>query len=395
MSSGLELDIASNVFGEFFKKAREYGSIRITPLANVDSIIASSILFKVLYENGFNVVVSLKPVLDYSEPTIFIDLDLCREDTLCLSILHSTSSTNTSSNKIVSPYSLSALVVKAIEKHWVIDSIDKVIALVGGVYRGLDLNKEGFKGLEASIVEELGREGRIVSDIGFRFWGWKRCSLVDSLVYTLRPYIPGVTGFRDRVYGLLEKIGVKEPDSISSGELISNPQLLKKLASEILGRLRSSSRRNRSPVEVIGRQYFTEIAGRYTSLLDLCIFYETLLSMGFNEAVSLVYSLYDTFYLEVLFYRFEDLLEKIVSEIASNIEQYRVYGGECVMEKGLLVRPDIYSRILRELGVLGDKPVYMKDSSGRLYTSLAEYIRVNARIDYSIVDENQFIEITR
>ncbi len=390
----ISIDVVSREFSEFIKSVKDYGFIRITPLVNVDAIIASSILLKTLYENGFNVAVSFKPYIGVKEPAIYLDLDLCKPDTPCLSILYGIGSIKSDglSKTIYTPYSLSATVAKTIEKIWVIDAIDKSISIVGGIYRNLDLNKEGFKGLESTIVKELGKSGRIVSEVGFRFWGWKRHKLLHSLAYTLKPYIPGLTSSLDKVREVLTKIGVGKPDECSSGDILANSQLLKKLASEIISLLRSGSKKSRNPAEVIGRLYFIKLGDEYVSSLDLYSMYEVLSVLDTDYIVNLIYGLQDSFYLENMMYLYESIIDKVVEEIAYNVEFYRTRGGPCIIESRFVKRPDVYTRIFDELGVLGDKVVCMK-SGDRLYTSLSELLRTSSKIDYNAVDDKQFIEM--
>lgn len=379
-------------FGDFLRDSKKYGFIRIVPLIGVDSIIASSIALKLFGDNGYDTVLSLRLHGEVDEPTLFIDLKPVKCDAPCLSIIYAPGEQGIDGGDkkiIYTDSSISATLVKTMENYWIVESIEKVLALVGGIERGRDQSRDGFMGLEKEIANELINSKNLIVDAGLRLWGWKRRNLIDMLSITYSPYIPGITGYRDRAYSMVSKLGFKEPEKVGAGDLISDPRCIKDLVQELLSILRNISKRMRSPIEVLGRIYFTTILDREIDLMELYGLYLTILSLGGDALINLFYLPQDIVLLEQLLYLYEKYINSVVREIAENIQMYIANNGLPYINAGLVKRPEAYLKILSELGLLPSYPIKMMSQDGYLYTSYSEVIRTN--IEYEKLLPEQLV----
>ncbi len=391
-----DVDAVNRLFSSFITRAKREGIIRIIPLVSVDNIIAASILNKVLTENGFEVVISLKPSIVVNEPTIFLDLDYCSNEQ-CMSIVYDKKTSGLSienENTILTNSSISATIAEIVEYYWVTDFTDKGLAIIGGIDRNLDLNKNGFMGLEAKLVADLDKSNKVFSEIGFRLWGWKRRKLIEILAYTLSPYLPGITGSIDKAVEFLQRLGVKDPFSMSSGDIVTDTKLLKLLAEKLITLIKSSSFRERSPIEIIGKLYFIDIFGKIVDLLDLYGMYLVLMSLVGDYLINLFYLPYDTGLIDRVYGFYERIIEDVVKEVSEHIELYRLNKKLPYINAGIIKRPEVYVRILNELGLLDEKdPVYMRDG-GKYYTVLSEFKRTNKKIVFEEISDEQVIEVS-
>ncbi len=380
-------------FGDFLRESKKYGFIRVIPLLGIDSIIASSIALKLFGDNGYDTALSLKPYEEVNEPTLFIDLKPVKCNAPCLSIIYISGEqgvVDEGDKKIIyTDSSVSATLVKTMENYWIVESIEKVLALVGGIERGRDQSREGFIGLEKEIVNELINSKNLIVDAGLRLWGWKRRTLIDMLSITYSPYIPSITGYRDKAYDLISKLGFKEPEKVTAGDLISDPKYIKDLVQELLSILKSVSKRARNPIEVLGRVYFTTLLGHEIDLMDLYGLYLTMLSLGGDALINLFYLPQDIILLEQLLYLYEKYIGDVVKEITENIQTYIINNGLPYINAGIVKRPEVYLKILSELGLLPQHPVKLMSKDGYLYTSYSEILRTN--IEYERLLPEQLV----
>ncbi len=382
---------SSKVFGDFIRESKSYRFVRVVPLLCVDSIIASSIAIKLFGDNGFDTALSLNPYSGADEPTLFIDLVPSKCNAPCLSIIHSPGKHGVkeiNGGKVIyTDSSISATLVKILENYWIIESIEKVLALIGGIERGRDQSKEGFIGIEGEIVDELVKTKNLIIDAGLRLWGWKRRPLVEMLSITYSPYIPGITGYRDKAYELISKLGFTDPEKVTAGDLITDPKYIKDLVQELLLILRNNSRRDRSPMEILGRIYYTTLLGHEMDLMDLYGLYLTIWGLGGDALINLFYIPQETIILEQLLYLYEKNIKEVAKEITENIQQYIVNNGLPYISTGLIKRPEIYLKILSELGMIPSQPFKLMDENGIIYTSYSEILRTKASYEKILDDQ--------
>ncbi len=367
--------------------AREYGFLRIVPLTDIDSLIAASILARNLGEHDIHTVINLdvKTCLETDEPTILLNIPKpSQAKKWCQELVWDKQDS-----------SLSSYIVTGLENYWIVSDYDKILAILAGIYKERDLGKEGFQGTEKKFLQELIDNDKAEIDFGFRFWGWRKRSLVEMITRTLIPFLPGLTGERDQVLAFLKKLfNTENAESLNSSSIFleEEPERAKKFAAALYEALEiDENTRKTILLKLIGFTYYFYIGDtRLESFetLGSLIIYESLeqgsvnllsnLSLDPNILYNII-SLYD-YYIDML-----------ANEISHGI---RLWLSGRSIDTDRIERPDIYVDILRSLGLLNQKPVSII-SNGRNITVLRELLRVGKDIEHSlsVCDELQLCEI--
>lgn len=367
--------------------AREYGFLRIVPLTDIDSLIATSILARNLGEHDIHTVINLdvKTCLETDEPTILLNIPRpSQAKKWCQELVWDKQDS-----------SLSSYIVTGLENYWIVSDYDKILAILAGIYKERDLGKEGFQGTEKKFLQELIDNDKAEIDFGFRFWGWRKRSLVEMITRTLIPFLPGLTGERDQVLAFLKKLfNTENVESLNSSSIFleEEPERAKKFAAALYEALEiDENTRKTILLKLIGFTYFFYIGDtRLESFetLGSLIIYESLeqgsvnllsnLSLDPNILYNII-SLYD-YYIDML-----------ANEISHGI---RLWLSGRSINTDRIERPDIYIDILRSLGLLNQKPVSII-SNGRNITVLRELLRVGKDIEHALsaCDELQLCEI--
>ncbi len=367
--------------------AREYGFLRIVPLTDTDSLIAASILARNLGEHDIHTVINLdvKTCLETDEPTILLNIPKpSQAKKWCQELVWDKQDS-----------SLSSYIVTGLENYWIVSDYDKILAILAGIYKERDLGKEGFQGTEKRFLQELIDNDKAEIDFGFRFWGWRKRSLVEMITRTLIPFLPGLTGERDQVLAFLKKLfNTENVESLNSSSIFleEEPERAKKFAAALYEALEiDENTRKTILLKLIGFTYYFYIGDtRLESFetLGSLIIYESLeqgsvnllsnLSLDPNILYNII-SLYD-YYIDML-----------ANEISHGI---RLWLSGRSIDTDRIERPDIYIDILRSLGLLNQKPVSII-GNGRNITVLRELLRVGRDIEYalSVCDELQLCEI--
>ncbi len=367
--------------------AREYGFLRIIPLTDIDSLIAASILARNLGEHDIHTVINLdvKTCLETDEPTILLNIPKpSQAKKWCQELVWDKQDS-----------SLSSYIVTGLENYWIVSDYDKILAILAGIYKERDLGKEGFQGTEKKFLQELIDNDKAEIEFGFRFWGWRKRSLVEMITRTLIPFLPGLTGERDQVLAFLKKLfNTESVESLNSSSIFleEEPERAKKFAAALYEALEiDENTRKTILLKLIGFTYYFYIGDtRLESFetLGSLIIYESLeqgtvnllsnLSLDPNILYSII-SLYD-YYIDML-----------ANEISHGI---RLWLSGRSIDTDRIERPDIYVDILRSLGLLNQKPVSII-SNGRSITVLRELLRIGKDIEYalSVCDELQLCKI--
>ncbi len=367
--------------------AREYGFLRIVPLTDIDSLIAASILARNLGEHDIHTVINLdvKTCLETDEPTILLNIPKpSQAKKWCQELVWDKQDS-----------SLSSYIVTGLENYWIVSDYDKILAILAGIYKERDLGKEGFRGTEKKFLQELIDNDKAEIEFGFRFWGWRKRSLVEMITRTLIPFLPGLTGERDQVLAFLKKLfNTENVESLNSSSIFleEEPERAKKFAAALYEALEiDENTRKTILLKLIGFTYYFYIGDtRLESFetLGSLIIYESLeqgtvnllsnLSLDPNILYSII-SLYD------------DYIDMLANEISRGI---RLWLSGRSIDTDRIERPDIYVDILRSLGLLNQKPVSII-SNGRSITVLRELLRIGKDIEYalSVCDELQLCEI--
>ncbi len=367
--------------------AREYGFLRIIPLTDIDSLIAASILARNLGEHDIHTVINLdvKTCLDTDEPTILLNIPKpSQAKKWCQELVWDKQDS-----------SLSSYIVTGLENYWIVSDYDKILAILAGIYKERDLGKEGFQGTEKKFLQELIDNDKAEIEFGFRFWGWRKRSLVEMITRTLIPFLPGLTGERDQVLAFLKKLfNTENVELLNSSSIFleEEPERAKKFAAALYEALEiDENTRKTILLKLIGFTYYFYIGDtRLESFetLGSLIIYESLeqgtvnilsnLSLDPNILYSII-SLYD-YYIDML-----------ANEISHGI---RLWLSGRSIDTDRIERPDIYVDILRSLGLLNQKPVSII-SNGHNITVLRELLRVGKDIEYALsaCNELQLCEV--
>ena len=367
--------------------AREHGFLRIIPLTDIDSLIAASILARNLGEHDIHTVINLdvKTCLETDEPTILLNIPKpSQAKKWCQELVWDKQNS-----------SLSSYIVTGLENYWIVSDYDKILAILAGIYKERDLGKEGFQGTEKKFLQELIDNDKAEIEFGFRFWGWRKRSLVEMITRTLIPFLPGLTGERDQVLAFLKKLfNTENVESLNSSSIFleEEPERAKKFAAALYEALEiDENTRKTILLKLIGFTYYFYIGDtRLESFetLGSLIIYESLEQGSVNLLSNLsldpsilysIISLYD-YYIDML-----------ANEISHGI---RLWLSGRSIDTDRIERPDIYVDILRSLGLLNQKPVSII-SNGRNITVLRELLRIGKDIEYalSVCDELQLCEI--
>ena len=371
------------------KAANEYRFIRIIPATNLDALLAASILSKNLKEHGINAPINIDPklILDSpDEPLLTIDLPTYNMTNKHFSLLYDGET------------SISAHIVYYIDKVFGATRWDKILAILAGIYRGLDLGREGFKGLEKELLDELTKIKQISIDLGLRLWGWKKYSLPKALYRTLIPFIPGYSGDPGRTNNVLKNIlGVDDPEKIMGEHILSFTEEGLEKTKVFLEKLSSNMEyvdletRNKVLLKLLGYIYLVEINNYVIDLIEAMGALILFMSLS-NENIyyTLLVGRDDLILYQALTY-YNDIIDEIVVEITTSITQFFTSKKPIFESPDIIKRPEIYIDILKSIDKLPqNKPIIIK-SAEQTYSNVNEFLRIKAKPDkiYSSCNEYQ------
>ncbi|WP_440060188.1 hypothetical protein ACSU1N_03330 [Thermogladius sp. 4427co] len=358
------------------------GFVRIVPRLDIDSIFAASILFHNLAKRNVGVVLNLD---------LSVLLENRREDIVILNL----PPPKGMKPFVISPQpnsSLTASVSYEIEREYGIPLWDKILSIAVGVFTGYDIGREGFKGVEKSFLNELLTKGVIEQDLGFRFWGYKRVSIVKAITRTLIPPIPGVTGRENVVRKILEELKIRPDTKASETGIEQDMEKLKKfmtlLESNTIG---DKSLKDRIQRRLAGFVYATTIDGVLIDLYELIgaiLVYIGLYNDSFTHILML--PLYQKLVYDIL-NLYEDIIDEIVVKISRIIEE----PGRIIEIPKPLSRPEPLIEALRLIQP-GDvrKPfIFLRD--GDFITTASELLRAGYPVEevYSHCDPYQLCRV--
>jgi len=365
----------ASVLDNVVKSIREYGFARIIPATNLDALIASGIMAKNLRDHGIEVVVNLdvKTAIDEDEPAILVDLPKPKSNPKQYEL------------KFDGKTSLSGYATFYLDRVFGTSQWDKVLAILSGIYRGLDRGREGFTGFEREILDDLAKAKHVSVDLGMKLWGWKKQSLAKALYRTLIPFLPGFSGDPSRTAALLKSIlGISNPENVYGEHILPlTEENLEKVKAflEALGKnlkYIDAQTRNKILLNIIGFIYTIsygdmvfdalEAVGAIGILLNLNEenpYYITLLS---DSEVTIASAL--TLYNNII----DELSVDIASSITLLLEK-----NYTVIESNTIKRPEFYTDVLQSIDRLPrEKPVVIR-KDGRNYTTVTELLRLNRK----------------
>ncbi len=373
------------------KDINEYGFVRIIPSINIDALLASGVLFKNLKEHGVEAIINLDTryiLEDIKEPLLLIDLPNIGENRYIHYIRYNNEN------------SLTAYVTNYFDKTYGVDKWDKILSIIAGVYRGLDLGKEGFQGLEREFLDEFTKSHYIGLDLGFKFWGWRKYNVLKAMYRTLYPFIPGYSGDPHRVANMLKNVlKIEEPERVRGEQVFTeqdpdrakkfleyldntmeylNPDIRKKLLLKLIGYIYTFN---------IGRYVFElhETLGAlmiFSSIKEYYPRYIPLISIN-EEIVNQVMTIYN------------DLIDEISVVLSTSIKQYIASEQNIIETENLIRRPELLVDILNDIEALPkDKPLIIS-IEGEKHTCVRELLRLNYSLEkiYNYCNDTQLCRV--
>lgn len=382
--------------GSFLTDISVYGEVRIVPDTSLDSLIATSILFKNLTEHGIKAKLNFdaKLLIDAKdEPAILVNLPPY----------------NPKVQKALAPpnalTTVTGYVAKEMDKAFGIELKDKALALAVALYYNLyDIGGKKFPSVEGEFLEELISKERAREIFGLRLWGVKRNGFATALTRTLVPFFPGLTGFRDRVAGLIqEELNVPDiPYTKYADALNKRDKSVLKLLARIVSAGKPAPEAKQiaetyakywgdfvvivNEGDKVAEYEASELAGSiivYESLYREALADIALVSFK-AEAISQIIAIYDK--------HIDDLAGVLGSIITPEYSPSKPIDVEDLLE-----RADLLIEIFAHLNKLPkDKPISITKDTG-VITSLRELIRIGVKAEeaYSKCDEYQVCEVSK
>ncbi len=353
----------------------EKDRVLIIPSTDLDSLLAAGVLMETLHELGRKAVIgldvrsvkdnndSVKLLIGFpSKPSYPDVLLLEKEKTHSITGLATFFTKNKSSNY-----------------YWF-----SVLSLIAGQYRGLDLGKEGFRDVEKSLLDELVEQDLVVSEFGFRLWGWGRKKLVNQVMNTLIPFLPGLTGDVEKATRLISMIpGVGDPGSATSHHVFSEtePERAKRFVQLLYDNLDiDPSTRKDILYRLIGYVYMIglgKVRIDSPSVMGSLLVYMVL---GIDNPVKIPLIAFDQMLLNHVLSIYEKYIDVVAVEAGMSVMQ--VLSGSNVVETDYITRPELIIDALDSIGKLPDKPVLIKHVDRGEYTVARELLRAGYDWDY-------------
>lgn len=380
-----------NELSEFIEGVRKYGFVRIVPSTDLDSLIASGVLLRTLLDNGIKAVLNLDPkvaVDNRDEPLLLLNLPQPAGRRESLSVFFDGSN------------SLTATTIYGLSKTFKVSRWAKTLALLTGVYRWLDVGKEGFKGLEKQLVEELVASNLIVREAGFRLPGWRKLSLAKSIYRSLVPYIPGFTGRFDSATGLIRAVfGEVDVDKFHGSQIFDKRDA--SAVNDFLRRLDQSlnqiseEARKRIMFRLVGFVYYIDLDGVTLDCIEAINALSLVLSLDERNPIYVVMTSFGKEFLSEALYVYEETIDKTVSVIADAIDSYIVGKNNLITLTDSLKRPELIIDILDYLGKIpSGKTPYISINGEKVTTSYTLLKQgYGAELVFSLCDENQICRV--
>lgn len=376
---------------EFMDSVKRYGFARIVPSTDLDSLIASGVLLKTLIDNGISAVLNLDPKVtidNKDEPVLLVNLPLPAGRGNALSLVFDGSS------------SLTAVVAYALSRSYKISRWVKVLALIAGVYRWLDLGKDGFKGLERQILEELTSSNYVVKEAGFRLPGWRKTSLAKSIYRSLIPYVPGFTGRWDNTVSLIKSVfGEVDVEKFYGSHVFDKRDasaindFLRKI-DQSLTQINDEAKR-RIMYRLVGFVYYIDLDGFTLDFIEAINALSIVLSLDERNPIYVVMTGFSKEFLSEAIYVYGEIVEKIVPVIASVIDSYIMGKSSCIVIENYIKRPELVIDVLDHLGrVASDKVLYV-NIGGERVTTASTLLKHGFTMEnvFSMCDENQICRV--
>lgn len=357
--------------------------IVIFPAVDVDSLIASGMLlyYSSLANTDASITLDLKNISEIEKSTQKILVGF-----------------NNISNEEIEQYNL--LVLEPPANSSLSASIARIISsstegstwlyklgILAGQYRGLDLGKNGFKGLEKSFVDELAERGEIEPDFGFRLWGWSRRRLLEMLTRTFYPLIPGITGNIDNARALLKSVpSIIDPETATSHDIFSetDPEKAKVFVQKLYDVIRAPEEIKKTILyKLIGMVYFINIDNTRIDSPELLGTLITYMSLEPYNPLDILHLVLDHKQLFHLLAIYNDYVDVVAAELSMIINQ-KEYTKP--IETDYISRPETISDVLSYIGMTPSQPITIHNLEYGEYTCARELLRTGSSL-MDVVDK--------
>ncbi len=341
--------------------------IRVVPRIDIDSILAASIMLHNLPERGVDVAISFDTtsVLEAKEEVALLGLPQPK-GAKAIVLGKQPNSTLTGS------------IVYEMERKFGVHAWDKVLSVAAGVYEGVDVGREGPKGVEKSILNELLTKGLIEQELGFRLWGYKRVSILKALTRTIIPPLPGLTGREDVVMKILAELKLQPTVRASETGVEQDPNLLRKfillLESNIVG---DKALKEKIERRLVGYVYTTTINGTLVDLVELLGAFMVYLSL----AKGAPYQLLEVTLHQRLAYDFLNVYEDAIDTVARAISTPLTSPSRVVEMLEPMTRPELLVEALRFIYPIESRKPIIVRRDGELMTTVGELLRAGYTVE--------------
>jgi single-stranded-DNA-specific exonuclease len=342
--------------------------VKIIPRVDLDSIIAASLLLHSLAERGVEVVVNfdLKNALEGGKEEILL-LNLSPPKNAKLHVAPRQQNST-----------LTGSIVYEIDRKFGVSVWGKMLAISIGVYDGYDIGKEGFRGVEKSILNELLTKGVIEQEPGFRFWGYKRVSIAKALTRTINPPLPGLTGREDSAGRILSELKIPASARASETSIEQDQNVLRKfiqlLDSTIIGNKAFKEKLQR---RLVGYVYTTTVNGVLLDLLELSASLSIYMSLLKDSPIHLLQLSMS----QNLLYDFLNIYEETVDSIAMSLSSVFEAPNKIIELPDPLARPELVIEAVRFILPSEVKKPLIVRKNGYLMTSVNELLRAGYPVE--------------
>jgi len=377
------------LLNDIVKYAREYGVVRIIPKIDIDSLIAAGLLWKNLEEHNISATINfdLKLVVEETDiPTVLINLpkpEGAEENKQLFNLIYN------------GKESVSAYVAYFLDKLFITSSWEKLLALIPGIYYGLD-SEEGFSGLEKQLLKEI--KENLSIKFGFKFWGRDRVGLQKAIYRTLIPFLPGYTGDAENVNNLLETVlgktsGLTKYVSIEDDEKLA-ARFLEKLVKGMKTDFNTAKRIAR---KLLGNIYVATLNNKVVELNEFIGSSLVFMSVKKDNPYYIPLLSIDKELLFQILTIYEEVIDSLCLDISLAINTYIESKKEQAIieiEEGL-TRPEIIIEIIKSIDENTRKIPLIVSINGEYLTTVDELLRIGNEpsIVYSNCDAVQLCRV--
>ena len=355
----------------------------IFPAVDVDSLIAAGMLlyYSSLTNTDASITLDLKNILEIEKSTqkILIGFNnISNEEIEQYNLLVLEPPTNSS---------LSASIARITSSSTVGSTWLYKLGILAGEYRGLDLGKNGFKGLEKHFVDELAERGEIEPDFGFRLWGWSRRRLLEMLTRTFYPLIPGITGNIDNTRALLKSVpNIIDPETATSHDIFSetDPEKAKVFVQKLYDAMQAPEEIKKTILyKLIGMVYLINIDNTRIDSPELLGTLITYMTLKPHNPLDIPHLVLDHKHLFHLLAIYNDYVDVVAAELSMIINQ-KEYAGP--IETDYISRPETISDVLSYIGMTPSQPITIHNLEYGEYTCARELLRTGSSL-MDVVDK--------